>query len=251
MALDDNPFDSGTADAAPAEAAGSGPEPVAMDIGAIVTRAWELFTDNIGIVAATILIPVGVSLVFAVPSNIAQTVARSIDDQSTVMMLSLVSLALSLTQIVVSMYLQLGATRIYTNLAFGRAATVSMLFGEAARLPGMLLSSLLVGIGVVLGFVLLVVPGVILGLGLELYVFALVDQGLGPVEALQESWRLTDGYKVFLFLIGLVLTVVAAIIIVFTCGFGLVAVAPTLALVQAVIYHTLVSEKGRAATAAD
>ena len=35
-------------------------DPVPMEIGAIVGRAWEIFTDNVGLVLGAILIPVAV-----------------------------------------------------------------------------------------------------------------------------------------------------------------------------------------------
>ncbi|MBV9924459.1 MAG: hypothetical protein JOZ96_05405 [Acidobacteria bacterium] len=58
-----------------------------------------------------------------------------------------------------------------------------------------LVSSILTGVG----FMLLVVPGVILSLMFAVCVPALVIEGLGPIEALERSNRLTKGYKGLIF----------------------------------------------------
>lgn len=58
-----------------------------------------------------------------------------------------------------------------------------------------MLGQLLVGVIVLIGFLLLVVPGVILMLGLLFSSYLIVDKKKGPIEAIKESWRITDGHK--------------------------------------------------------
>ncbi len=58
-----------------------------------------------------------------------------------------------------------------------------------------LLTSILYGLIVAGGFVLLIVPGVIWGLMFGYATFAVIDQKLDPIEALKESRRLTKGVK--------------------------------------------------------
>ena len=60
-----------------------------------------------------------------------------------------------------------------------------------------ILTTLLAGILIVIGFVLLIIPGIIISLGLSMYVYILADSNynLSPVEVLKESWRLMKGYK--------------------------------------------------------
>jgi uncharacterized membrane protein len=66
-------------------------------------------------------------------------------------------------------------------------------------------AQLLVGIIVFFGFLLLVVPGIIAAVGLGFAPYLVIDRGRGPIEALKESWRITKGHKVQLFLFGLAL----------------------------------------------
>ncbi len=64
-------------------------------------------------------------------------------------------------------------------------------------------ASLLGGVAAIIGLIFLIVPGIILGLMFAFATYIVIDRGLGPVEALQESRRITNGHKwqLFLFLI--------------------------------------------------
>lgn len=58
-----------------------------------------------------------------------------------------------------------------------------------------LAAKLLTGVVVVLGFLLLVIPGVILALMFLFSEYLVVDRKLGPLEAMAESKRITSGHK--------------------------------------------------------
>jgi len=56
------------------------------------------------------------------------------------------------------------------------------------------LAALLTTVLTVLGFLLLIIPGMILSVRLSFVPFLVVDERLGPVEAVRESWRRSAGY---------------------------------------------------------
>ena len=56
------------------------------------------------------------------------------------------------------------------------------------------LSSIVVGVAIVIGLILLVIPGIYLAIRLSLVSYLVADQGLGVDAALRESWRLTSGH---------------------------------------------------------
>lgn len=68
------------------------------------------------------------------------------------------------------------------------------------------LGSLLGGLIVILGFILLVVPGIYFAIRLTYVIYFLVDQKTGPIEAIKRSWKLTKGH--FFSILGLYLVLV-------------------------------------------
>lgn len=74
------------------------------------------------------------------------------------------------------------------------------------------LLSLLQGVALTLGFIACFIPGVILSLVFYVAMPALVIERLGPVEALQRSNFLTDGHKIYLFVLLLIVGVASAMV---------------------------------------
>jgi len=96
---------------------------------------------------------------------------------------------------VAAAFFDVGATRMVLEAVRGRAPTFATLFGGGDRFLPLLGLNLLMFSAIALGFVLLVVPGIILALGLSLSKFYLIDAGMGPVEAMKASWSATRGQK--------------------------------------------------------
>lgn len=106
-------------------------------------------------------------------------------------------------------------------------------------LPKVFRVSLLYGVITIVGYIMLIVPGVIFSLMLAVCVPAAVIEGLGPVDALKRSHELTKGYKglifVTFFLWGLLITVLGWVV---TWSFGNsenLGLLPTLFLQTAVL----------------
>lgn len=95
---------------------------------------------------------------------------------------------------------------------------------------------LLVILGI--GFVLLIIPGIILSIMFQFAPYLVIDKGLGPIEALKESARLTKGYKWKLLRFNICyigVLIVGAICLVV----GLLAAMPIMLLATAHVYRTL------------
>jgi hypothetical protein len=65
------------------------------------------------------------------------------------------------------------------------------------------IANLIVTVIVAIGFILLIIPGIFLAVKLCLVPFIVVDEGLGPFQAIEASWKRTSGYWWTLFLAGL------------------------------------------------
>lgn len=69
-------------------------------------------------------------------------------------------------------------------------------------------ATILTGIAVVIGLILLIVPGIIVAMMLLFVKFIVVDRGMGPIDALKESARITKGHRLTLFLFVLAIAVI-------------------------------------------
>jgi uncharacterized membrane protein len=111
----------------------------------------------------------------------------------------------SLVSVVLSIFATLGATtfalRAHDDIARVQIADL----WNPQPFWRFLGTELLVGIIVFFGFLLLVVPGIIAAVGLGFAPYLVIDRAKGPIEALKESWRITQGHKWQLFLFGLAL----------------------------------------------
>jgi uncharacterized membrane protein len=56
-------------------------------------------------------------------------------------------------------------------------------------------TSLLVGLAVIVGLILLIVPGIIFAMMFMFATFVVIDRELGPINAMNESARIAKGYK--------------------------------------------------------
>ncbi len=65
------------------------------------------------------------------------------------------------------------------------------------------LANILVGAIIIIGLFLLIIPGIIFACKLAFTSYLVVDQRMAVIEAVKESWRMTNGHAWTVFLIGL------------------------------------------------
>lgn len=109
-----------------------------------------------------------------------------------------------------------------------------------------LLANLLVMILIGIGIVFLIVPGIILACRLAFVPYLVVDRKLDAIEAVKESWRMTKGHALEIFLIGL-LAVPISIAGLLLLGVGLIASTIWIGLAFASIYHAVAGSVEEAA----
>lgn len=102
-------------------------------------------------------------------------------------------------------------------------------------------ASLLNGVLVLFGFLLLVIPGIILTLSLQFFSYFIIDRKAGIVSSLQDSWELTRGVKMKLLVFGLALAGLNAIGILLL-GIGIVVTMPVSMLAGAMVYDRLLAQ---------
>ncbi len=179
-----------------------------LPVGAILSRSWELTKRHFPLI-------LGAGLVYFLLSYLA----RGIDELVTQPFVTghtpegdpilsapgqVVAFVDAVVIMVIDIFLTLGLTRIGLNLVSGKPAEFRMLFGEGGKLVNAVAAYILYGLMVLVGLILLVVPGIYLALRFGQFYIAIVDKNLGPIEALQYSSRITAGNKWNLLGLGIV-----------------------------------------------
>lgn len=139
---------------------------------------------------------------------------------------------------VLSIIAAIGLIYIVLELVDERKPKVKDLFSQSHLFFKYVLSSAVVGLVTFVGFLLLIVPGIIVAVRLQFYPYFIVEEGAGPIEAAQKSWDLTAGstWHLLLFslsLVGVQLLGALALLV------GLVFAIPTVWVARAKVYREL------------
>lgn len=105
-----------------------------------------------------------------------------------------VKIAFVIVNIPISIWITLGIWRYLLKVARGVPARFADLFA-GGPFWNFLGATLVYSLVVFVGLIFCVVPGIIAALGLHFCTLLVIDRKLGPIEALSESWRLTNGLK--------------------------------------------------------
>jgi len=211
----------------------------------VLQGSWELMQRDLGLWLAVagiaFVISMGFSLVNQMVSGVVMALigATGTDSQVASAMVTGIVVGFTLLSYVVQIYLYIGQARMALASVRGQPIKLGTLFSGFDQLLPTLGATVLMTLGMMLGFLLLLIPGIVWANGMLLYIFALVDRDLGSIECLQESWRLTDGYKGTIFVTFLVVGLLLGIAAICTCGLGFLVVAPLYALSLGLVYETL------------
>lgn len=273
MSQADNPFAPGPSEVG--ERAGHDRvdvlEPVPMDVGEILTRCWEVFSNNVGVVLAAMCAIIAPGLVFGASGFAIDVMAETMTGDTQLLM-QMLSVGNSLLQQLVTLFFTLGATRVFIHVTRGQDAEVGMIVGEAGSYLPALGAQILVGLAAMVSLapgliafgaasagamsmengammllvnvVLMAIPATVVMTGLTFIDYVIVDRGVGPIEAMKESWRLTDGYKMTVFFVLMVAVVLLLVATCLTLGIGYLFFAPVVVLMEGVMYHSLTHYQG-------
>lgn len=151
----------------------------------------------------------------------------------------ILSFILSVALALATWWFSLGFIRMGLLVHGGGTPVFKMLFGESwDRTWKYAVASIVTSVIVIVGLVLLIVPGIIAQVMLSLSVFFILEKGSGPVEALKESRRMTKGkrWDLFLFFVVAVLLNIAGAI---PMGLGLLVTVPVTLLAFVHVYKKI------------
>lgn len=138
-----------------------------------------------------------------------------------------------------------GINRAILGMLAGKAPEIGMMFNGFDRFGQAFLAHLVIAIGVTAGFILFIVPGIILAIMWMFVSLVLAETQLDFWESMKASADLTAGYRWQLF--GLMLAcIVVAIAGLLVCCVGIFVAQPVIMTALALAYRFLQAQKGRA-----
>lgn len=195
-------------------------------IGASIKFGWETFKRRPGILIGG----------FALAAVIAMVFSAVLDTKG--MELSLITVLMSLASMVIGVFVEMGLTMFFLKAHDAvDGVSINHLWNPKPfwkYVGGKILTSIIV----LIGFVLLIIPGIIAALGLMFVTYLIVDRHMNPIDAIKESWRITKGHKWELFLLALALiglNIVGFLLLLV----GLLVTVPVSMLAVVHVYRTL------------
>jgi hypothetical protein len=234
--VDYNPYAAPqTPDDRPSPGGGPDGQPQPWDVGDVLGAGWNAISNHWPVL---VFAPFVAGLIASIPSFIpvvlllSHTVKPNSSEYWT-------AYAICTTLgLIASTFFQVGMTKMYVTAARGQTPEFGDIFSGGPRFLPMLGATLLAFLAVMLGYVLLIIPGVILAIGLCLTHFYVVDAELGPIDAMSASWNATRGHKLQLFLFGLVAFCVGTLGFM-ACCLGFYVALPLIMVALATIYLRL------------
>jgi len=190
---------------------------------------WTTTKNNLGFFIALLIV---IGLFYFVSDFIIEL----IKDEALIL-----SSIMSIVFWVLDMVIQMGLIRISLRFCDNEKGEFADLFSCFPLFFKYLFGSILYGLIVVGGMILLIIPGIIWGIKFQFFSCFIVDKGVGPIEALKRSSAITKGAKWDLFLFNLLLGLInllGAICLLI----GLFVTIPTTMVAWAFVYRRLLAQ---------
>lgn len=144
---------------------------------------------------------------------------------------------------------RIGYTKIFLRLSDGESPKFNEIFSEYSLFWKYLWLSILMGLAIGIGLILVIIPGIILAVRLSFAPIIIVDTKMGAITSMKESWAITQGsfWKLLWFWVVITLLNVIGII---PFGLGLLITIPMSMFASIYIYRELSKSKAGVAIAA-
>jgi len=143
--------------------------------------------------------------------------------------------------------MEYGASFVFLKAARGDRLEVKDMFDVFKNYGNAILAHLLSGLIIGIGFVLLIVPGIVFACKLAFVPYLIVDRKMDAIEAVKTSWRMTTGHAFTIFLIGFI-AIFVAIVGLICFGVGIIVSIIWIKLAFASLYHSVSQSKGKGST---
>jgi hypothetical protein len=217
-----------------------------------ISFGWNAVTKDF----AGVALPLAVAgVVSTLPSGVisgirggvvgALTASGSVDPTALMLINGGGSLISYLISIIVQAYMLGGIVQFALRVARGEKPEFGVVFSGGRFFAPMLGATLLYTLGITVGFMACIVPGLFLFAGWIAYSAFVVDKGLGGVEALKASWQATTPHRTNIIVYAL-LSMLVGVVGVLACCIGALLVSfPVLMIGNAYVYLKLIGEQPR------
>ncbi|MDR1200199.1 MAG: glycerophosphoryl diester phosphodiesterase membrane domain-containing protein [Tannerellaceae bacterium] len=149
-----------------------------------------------------------------------------------------ISIIINLILCVISLIFTLGYIKNLFQALDGEEPQFSAYGQQARKIGTYFVAGLISGILILIGTLLLIIPGVYIALRLQFYVALIVEEDAGIIESLQKSWDMTKDQVLPLLLLALVMLgiCIAGFILL---GVGIFVAYPLIMLMQCCVYRKL------------
>jgi uncharacterized membrane protein len=190
---------------------------------------WEIAKKKIKFFVPLLILVFGVSSLFDYLSDLTKRES------------SLISFLLTIIGVALSIIFSLGLIKISLKICDGEEPKISDLFSQYPLFFKYLFASILKNLITLFGFILLIIPGIILSIRFGFFDYLIVDRNSRIVESLRKSWEITKGNAWNLFLLYILLGLINLL-----GFFALIVVLfwsiPTTMIAEAFVYRKLSSE---------
>lgn len=187
---------------------------------------WNTTKKNLGFLILLEILTVGIILILQL--------GKSTIDKNQAGIIFLASLLVYIIQ----MGLELGWLNISLKYIKKKQVKLSDLTAQAGQLPSYIGAGILYSMIYILGFILLIIPGIIWSIKFQYFGFIILEERLGPIKALKRSAQITRGNKWKLF--GFSFILVAINLLGLLClGVGLLITMPLTMLANTYVYKKL------------
>ena len=196
----------------------------------------EAIDFGFNVAKQNILFFLGIFVIWAFATIISSTVRGSLDDNRQF----LISFLFSLLMWVVSSIISMGIINISLMFAENKKPELKDIF-YTQKVFNFILMSIIRTIIVIGGFILFIVPGIILSIKFSFADYLIVDKKLDAIASLKKSWEITKGVKANLFIFRILLGLIN--VVGFLCLLlGLLVTVPLTMVASAYVYKKLLSQ---------
>lgn len=197
-------------------------EGYSTDVSSYLGRGWEIFQQNVGGFVGFLIIIFLINVAFGAVGGVLDPAAN---DPASEQMPSGISALLSVINSVISVPLNAGFYVVAFKLVKRRATTFSDFFRGFNYFLPLLLASIVTGIFILLGLLLLIVPGIYLAVAYSFTVPLILERKMDFWQAMETSRKLISKRWFSFFWLGLLVFLIN-IAGALACGLGLLVTVP-------------------------